>query len=548
MPSRLAATVLTVDAGKMHQVDTRNAENLFGMWSVFSKCAESMEEGRRLENLSWRLWNRETFCCSPSQQACATTPAIVVNKKTTLSKTSEDMPELSASVDSAASDESEMESYVEDRSQAVDIRRPSSWKYDPIESRSRGKEKHVTSLVLEKMVITIKEKKDLEPLSQMSTTVPSTKHTVETTPRALSPTPVADAATTDSIGGSASASSDSQIASSESSNTSELNSHSVVRGFSSEKPSSYRSQSRLAPAPIPQSINATKEDQQKRKGAIFMLGGSSGEDESSLEEHMSYRPHRSSLSDGLKQPLTRRKQTSFKDEVVTRTINEGTHEDDEVFESDDEDDEDVVSESAIDDDDDSSDWEDSVTESGQSSVQEKPIFQRVDSKANLTSRRSLLTNLLHQSQRAAALTNAASKSTPAMQRSRTSSPSGPSEAASPEEEPTLLMRGPNIPRSKPIIMTTSNIHPPTLSPRTTRRNMLATELTESLRRHLLHERQQKSTTANAVLKRRHTAHDVANLQDFPGRQPKQSSKSTSKTNSWNHYFDHGLGEYHQKGW
>ncbi len=508
-----------------------------------------MEEGRRLENLSWRLWNRETFCCSPSQQAYATTPAISVNKKATWSKASEDIPELSASVDSAASDESEMGSYGESRSQAVDIKQPTSWKCDPIESRSRGKEKHVTSLVLEKMVITIKEKKDLEPMSPKPATASSIKQTIDTTPRATSPSLIPTDASLDApTGGSGSASSESQAAGSESSNTSELSSHSIVRGFSSEKPSSYRSQSRLAPAPIPQSINATKEDLQKKKGAIFMLGGSSGEDESSLEEHMSFRPHRSSLSDGLKQPLTRRKQTSFKDEVVTRTINEGAHEDEEVFESDDEDEDEDVSESAIDDDDDSSEWEDSVTESGRSSVEEKPIFQRVDSKPNLTSRRSLLTNLLHQSQRAAALSNAASKSTPAMQRSRTSSPNGPSVAASPDEESTLLMRGPGIPRSKPIIMTTSNIHPPLLSPRTTRRNMLATELTESLRRHLLHERQQKSTTTNAVLKRRHTAHDVVNLQDFPGKHVTQPSKNTSKTNPWNHYFDHGLGEYHQKGW
>lgn len=33
MPSRLAAPVLTVDAAKMHKVDTRNVENLFGMWT-----------------------------------------------------------------------------------------------------------------------------------------------------------------------------------------------------------------------------------------------------------------------------------------------------------------------------------------------------------------------------------------------------------------------------------------------------------------------------------------------------------------------------------
>ncbi len=58
---------------------------------------------------------------------------------------------------------------------------------------------------------------------------------------------------------------------------------------------------------------------------------------------------------------------------------------------------------------------------------------------------------------------------------------------------------------------------PPCPPRTTRRNMLSTELTESLRRHLLWERSQKSSTANAVLKRRHTSHDVANLRQYPER-------------------------------
>jgi hypothetical protein len=93
------------------------------------------------------------------------------------------------------------------------------------------------------------------------------------------------------------------------------------------------------------------------------------------------------------------------------------------------------------------------------------------------------------------------------------------------------------------------------SPRTTRRNMLATELTESLRRHLLWERQQKSATANAF-KRRHTAHDMANLQEYP-KGPQQGPAPTStgalqndvaKTGSWNHYTDFGPWEYHAKGW
>lgn len=33
MPSKLASSLLTVDTAKMHHIDTRNAENLYSMWS-----------------------------------------------------------------------------------------------------------------------------------------------------------------------------------------------------------------------------------------------------------------------------------------------------------------------------------------------------------------------------------------------------------------------------------------------------------------------------------------------------------------------------------
>lgn len=291
---------------------------------------------------------------------------------------------------------------------------------------------------------------------------------------------------------------------------------------------------------------------------MFVLGGSSGDDDSSFDEQMSCQPTRhSSLTAGLKLPLRSKKQTSFKDEVESRTINHHkSHEDEEVFESDDEGDapESAIEEDEEEDDEDGSDWEDSVSDSAEPLTNDKQLFQRVDSRPNITSRRSLLTTLMHQPDRAAAFANLASKSTSDLQRSRTSPPIGPSAGTSAEEEEEeeedsgLAMLPPNMTRSKPIIVTTSNTHPPALSPRTTRRNMLATELTQSLRKHLLWERQQKSTTANAVLKRRHTAHDVANLQEYPGQKPSQISQDGSKTNSWNHYFDHGLGEYHQTGW
>jgi hypothetical protein len=289
--------------------------------------------------------------------------------------------------------------------------------------------------------------------------------------------------------------------------------------------------------------------QAKKKSTVFTFGGSSGEDEGSLKENM----YRSSLSEALRRPLEGKKQTSFKEEVATRTIHEDQVIDDDVFETDEEDD---IDESAIDDDDDSSDWEDSNEESGKSSIDEKTFFQRVDSRPNLTSRRSLITTMLHQNDRATALANAASKSTPAMQRSRTSSPQGPSFAVSPESDDgtPLMMKGQKpgqeIVRSEaqPIIMTTTNVtpHQVALSPKTTRRNMLQTELTASLRRHLLWERQQKNQTATAVLKRRHTAHDVSNLKQYP---EKVHLGTDDKDNygSWNQYFG-GVGDYYSKGW
>lgn len=77
--------------------------------------------------------------------------------------------------------------------------------------------------------------------------------------------------------------------------------------------------------------------------------------------------------------------------------------------------------------------------------------------------------------------------------------------------------------------------------------MLSTELTESLRKNLLWERQHKSTGNLAALKRRHTSNDVKNLKQLPEPGPVLSQKEQKGIFS-NEYFHAGLGEYHQKGW
>lgn len=339
----------------------------------------------------------------------------------------------------------------------------------------------------------------------------------------------------------------SQTVGSESSSNTEMSQHSIVRGFvPGGAPSSYRSQTNLAPQPTPilRTSPSYHQAKPKKKGPVFTIGTSSGEDESSFESHM----YKSSLSESLKRgsnigSASSRKQTSFKEEVSVGRAAEHSP----VFEeSDDEDEE--VSESAIEDDDDSSDWEDSDDHSGPSSVNESQFFQRVDSRPNLTSQRSLLTTLMHEPDRAKALANAASRSTPAMRRSNRPSPNGPSVATSPEPNAQMHMLPYDATPARPIIMTTSNMHGSalSLSPRTTRRNMLSTELTESLRKNLLWERQHRSTGNLAAMKRRQPAPEVR-LKQRPEPGPILSHQENPKKFS-NAFFDAGLGEYHAKGW
>jgi hypothetical protein len=255
-----------------------------------------------------------------------------------------------------------------------------------------------------------------------------------------------------------------------------------------------------------------------------------------------------------------RKTTSFKNEVITRTIPDVPSESEEAIESD----SDEFDESAIEDDDSEEEWEDDDDneESGPSSVNDRALFQRVDSKPNLTSHRSLLTTALTEGERALDLQNLASRSTSAIRRSRTTTPNGPSTGNSPQEESGLMMR-PQGSRPKPIIMTTSNVHPPPMSPKTTRRQMMQSELTGSLRQNLLWERQQKNATTNAVarraqsavnlpaLRRAMTTGDVQGLNQSTQQAPIRAAvfdQSDMNNTSCQDYFTDNLSEYHTRGW
>ena len=488
--------------------------------------------------------------CCPPQPEKTIVPAIDV-----LLSPKEEMPSLSNSPGSE-SDNFSLRSNMEDSALG----------------KSRGNEKHLTPQTLGKIIVKIHESEQtsdvVEPLDPELEAVVISKCSPEKS-SILQQSPVSERSqpvnytTESSVLSSMTANTEATERNSvhHSSDTSVssdgiIRSGSVVHGFSPPPSLRSRGSSTIAknvPIIVPGSAMKAQTMAAKKKG-MFTLGGSS-EDESSFDGQMSYRktllaePKKSNLSQSLTKDDVapqKKKTTSFREVIEQHNIqNGGSSVDDNAIASDDEDDDSIIDDSAIEEDDEDG-WEDEQPEEEKPTL--KPIFKRVDSSANLPSRRSILTQGLTEGDRQKGLLAAASKSSPALKRiHRAASHNGPSVVGSPEEE-GMMMRTSNI-----NIPTPSNetVYAQAHSPRTTRRNMLSTELTESLRKNLLWERQQKNTTVNAFLKRE--AKSMANLQragQLAGAQPQphRTLLTTSRDNtSHNDYFNVS-NEYHTKGW
>lgn len=517
-----------------------------------------MEHGRRYENLAWRLWGRETFCCAPDH--------IFPHRWTCGRRLSDDcdVPELSSSVDSELSKSEPVFNATAASRSNSSTSRPHLKRQDS----TRGKEKHMRPVDLVKVVNSIQEKKTLQPLSPLpehlshQPAVQQGPAVADTTPRPSSPPPArfVPESSSSTVATALGSEGMSPTVASDVTASTELSSHSVVIGFVPGQVASFRSSTSLVPQSVMKSVDQSKpeptriEPSKKKAPIQFTLGASSDEDgQSSFEASMT---KRSSLTLGMKKLAPRPSFPHISKPALKPTSEESAIEDTDS-ESDSSDDGGAI---ASDSEEDEDGWEDE-NDSNPSSLNEREMFQRVDSRAHLTSHRSLLTDLMNEGDRAQAMLQAATRSTPALRRSRTSTPNGPSTGNSPQEDSPLVMRA-QVPRSKPIIMTTSNVHPPTLSPRTTRRNMLQTELTESLRKNLLWERQQKNATTNAVTKRQSavsipalrraaTTNDIKGLHS--GARDGMAKVAgyppiNKNTQSVNEYFDQGLQEYHQKGW
>ncbi|KAI9250495.1 hypothetical protein BDA99DRAFT_209150 [Phascolomyces articulosus] len=61
MIQSLDVPVVSLAVPNIHKMNEITSDDLSCMWTVFTKCKDNLENGRRLENLSWRLWYRESL-------------------------------------------------------------------------------------------------------------------------------------------------------------------------------------------------------------------------------------------------------------------------------------------------------------------------------------------------------------------------------------------------------------------------------------------------------------------------------------------------------
>ncbi|KAM4066676.1 hypothetical protein HRG_012134 [Hirsutella rhossiliensis] len=88
-----------------------------------------------------------------------------------------------------------------------------------------------------------------------------------------------------------------------------------------------------------------------------------------------------------------------------------------------------------------------------------------------------------------------------------------------------------------------------LSPLTTRRSMITTELTDSLRFGLVQERQQGTFVTDTVFNHQHVLQDTLNLRQFP-KKPYMKASEDVNAGSWNRYLmeEASRDQYHFRGW
>jgi len=494
---------------------------------VFTKCAENLENGRRLENFSWRLWYREAHFFDdptttvskpipfdskspPEQQALS--PAEVLSDLSSSVGSASDLEDdhrhaADQSHDLTPNDESHASPRPclgrresSSRRQNVKHLSPESFKslIESLEPQSAAAEKWKTlkrGEASEEQPAPVKEPAAQEPAVQEPAVPPASPPV----PKPAVPTdiPVMRARTlSDTAHGSPGNGSGRSL---------QRVSSSIVRGFTPENPSISR---RLAPADPPQDRDTTVETRKKPKFYIGSSVSDSDDEDTPLALKPSIKPpNKSNISPpGMKRASSNGsvKKTHFHEIVDTKILPAPSAEESE----------DEVEDSAVVSDDEDDEWEDSQSDNGE--TQDDHLFDKRED-THLPSRGSMLSTLF-KSKSDYNLSSQALKATNEFIRSRPSPALTPRTQAVLPAEVSGITAGIRIPQAT-ITCDNAFVPPIPASPRTTRRRMLASELSESLRRNLLWERQHRAMTNSnntAALKRRHTSNDLARLKEFPG--------------------------------
>lgn len=502
---------------------------------MFTKCAENLENGRRLENFSWRLWYREAhFFEDPSLSSAS---PLSFNKTSTsqpISSPVEELSDFSASVSSASDLEDERRHVVD---QPHDSPTPNPESHGPTqpclgrrESSSRRQTvKHLSPDSFKSLIESLepptteaekwkalktKRESDENILAAALPAQVEETHPIGSTRPVSAPAmpkdiPVPRSHTLSEPQGSPSTVSGRSL---------QRVSSSIVRGFTPENPSISR---RLTPLEPPNPDQVVIEARKKPKFYIGSSVSDSDDEDAPLTLKSSIKPpSKSTLSPpGMKRAASNGsvKRTHFHEIVDTKILQT-------------EDSEDEDGDSAVMSDDDDDEWEDSGSESG--GVREDDhLFDKRDD-THLTSQPSILSNLF-KSKSDYNLPSQAFRASNTFIRSRTSPSHTPRVQPISPSANGLTLRIPAPPG-----LDTFAQHIPA-SPRTTRRRMLASELSESLRRNLLWERQHRTMTNNtaAALKRRHTSNDLARLKEFP--EGVSGEKETIRSDVGKYAFDSG---------
>ncbi|KAG5513967.1 hypothetical protein PMAC_000589 [Pneumocystis sp. 'macacae'] len=498
--------VLSLASNSIGKLNTLDADSLWYMWMVFTKCAENLENGRRLENLSWRLWRRTAFFLHDTSPMLEGSDLYKGMPKFIKDKNM-DVPELSVSVDSASSvDEHEIKGKVANyRVSNVPILLPApSKKQNIVRCVSPNRfQKIITNLM--PFTIEVGKGKNVDNtkilashsyekgVSEISKENELHSETLNDSQKGY---PCSASLLSSNIDTSFSAKEESLQLNKKHPESTEIvdnTSESHVNKISCNTAKNHHIQ-----------IQASFEKPDKMFFIQETLPVESFIKDISKKEFKLNNSKRT-----YNQPVKSGKHISF--QKLTLASSEFSKNDPSDCNSSNSD---------------NNDWDSVYDSSDPSSVSEKPAFQKINtslSQPQLQSHKSLLSSML-QNKSGKTLANLGSKSSPAIALSQTSVSS--------------IIPKQITYNQHPIANQVSNISPNVTSSQMIRKNMFATELSESLRRNLLWERQQRSTTVFDASKYHNTVYETAKV-----------NKLSVQTHKQNYdFFDDVDYGYHAAGW